>query len=54
MSCKDFTTLSPEEQDRLMKEYIMELPEEDLRILKKMIENEENERINCKSTRRNG
>lgn len=40
ISPEDFSALPPEEQDRLMREYIMELSLEERRILKNMIESE--------------
>lgn len=36
----DFSTLSPEEQSTLMKEYVKELSPEERKILKNMIDNE--------------
>lgn len=44
ISVEEFEKLPPPEQDRLMREYIMELSPEERAIFKRMIENERNDK----------
>lgn len=44
ISVEDFEKLPPPEQDRLMREYVMELSVEERKIFKKLLENEINDK----------